>query len=314
MTIDELLTHYLGFRRTLGEKCQSNESVLRAFSRAVGPQTSVAQIGAEHVALFLNGHDSITSVWFKKYQTLKGFFHFALSRGHVKEVPLPKVLPKRPPPFAPYIYTRDEIGRLLGAIPSLHRRSLIAPDTLRAILLLLYGAGLRVGEALALSVKDIDLPNALITVRDTKFFKSRLVPIGSALADVLTEYARWRAASYPEISPGSPFFVSRRGIAVLRSTMEETFVRLRDRAGIRRQDDARYQPRLHDLRHSFAVHRLIQWYQQRADVQRLVYDLSVYLGHAHLRHTQVYLSMTSDLLQQAGARFEQYIRGEGNHA
>jgi integrase len=96
--------------------------------------------------------------------------------------------------------------------------------------------------------------------------------------------------------------------------MEETFVRLRDRAGIRRQDDARYQPRLHDLRHSFAVHRLIQWYQQRADVQRLVYDLSVYLGHAHLRHTQVYLSMTSDLLQQAGARFEQYIRGEGNHA
>ena len=75
----------------------------------------------------------------------------------------------------------------------------------------------------------------------------------------------------------------------------------------------RREPRLHDLRHSFAVHRLIQWYQQGADV-RLVYHLSVYLGHVHLRHTQVYLSMTPDLLQQAGARFEQYVRGEENHA
>ncbi|HWU36636.1 MAG TPA: tyrosine-type recombinase/integrase, partial [Candidatus Acidoferrum sp.] len=253
--------------------------------------------------------------WFNKYHALKGFFRFAISRGHLTEAPLPKALPKPPPPFVPYIYTRDEIRRLLDAIRSSQDyRTLIEPDTLRAILLLLYGAGLRVGEALVLSVADVDLPNALITVRDTKFFKSRLVPIGPQLTGVLTEYARRRAASHPGNDPESRFFLGKRGAAIQVQTMDGTFERLRDLAGIRRSDGARYQPRLHDMRHSFAVHRLIRWYQQGADVQRLLHYLSVYLGHAHIRHTQVYLTMTPDLLQQAGMRFERYVRVEDDHA
>jgi integrase len=84
--------------------------------------------------------------------------------------------------------------------------------------------------------------------------------------------------------------------------------------GIRRSDGARYQPRLHDLRHTAAVHRLVRWYEQGANVQRLLHYLSVYLGHSHIRHTQVYLSMTADLLRQAGMRFEQYACGEDEHA
>jgi integrase/recombinase XerD len=315
MNIDELVTHYIAFRRTLGEKCKTNESILRSFCRAVGPKTSIAHIGAEVVAAFLNGSGSVTSAWFKRYQALNGFFRFAISRGHLTEAPLPKVLPKHPPPFVPYIYTQDEIRQLLDAITSSQDyRNLIQPDTLRAILILLYGAGLRVSEALTLSVADVDLPKALITVRDTKFFKSRLVPIGQQLAGVLTEYAHRRAASHPGNDTESPFFLGRRGNAILLQTMDKTFRRLRDRTGIRRSDGARYQPRLHDIRHSFAVHRLIQWYQQGADVQRLLYHLSVYLGHTHLRHTQIYLTMTPELLQQAGSLFERYARKEDNHA
>jgi integrase/recombinase XerD len=315
MNIGELVTHYIAFRRTLGEKCKTNESILRSFCRAVGPQTSIAHIGAEVVVVFLNGSGSVTSGWFNKYQALKGFLRFAISRGHLTEAPLPTVLPKHPPPFVPYIYTRDEIRRLLDAIPSSQDyRTLIEPDTLRAILLLLYGAGLRVSEALTLSVADVDLPKALITVRDTKFFKSRLVPIGQQLAGVLTEFAHRRAASHPGNDTESPFFLGKRGTAIHLQTMDGTFQRLRDCAGIRRSDGARYQPRLHDMRHSFAVHRLIQWYQQGADVHRLLYHLSVYLGHTHLRHTQVYLTMTPELLQQAGARFEQYACREDDHA
>jgi site-specific recombinase XerD len=315
MNTEEMVTYYIAFRRTLGEKFQTNESILRAFCQAVGPQTSIAGIGVEAVVTFLNGSGSITSGWFKKHQALNGFFRFAIDRGHLTEAPLPKVLPQRPPSFVPYIYTRDEIRQLLSAIPSSQDyRNLIKPDTFRAILLVLYGAGLRVREALSLSVADVDLPNGLITVRDSKFFKSRLVPIGPQLAGVLTEYAQQRAASHPGKGKEGPFFLDRRGAAILLQTMDKTFKRLRGRAGIRRSDGARYQPRLHDLRHSFAVHRLIKWYQQGADVQRLIYHLSVYLGHVHLRHTQVYLTMTPELLQHAGSLFERYASKEGHHA
>jgi site-specific recombinase XerD len=315
MSIDELVIHYVAFRRALGEKCQTIESILRAFCRAAGPQAPVAHIGAATVSAFLDGRGPVTSGWFGRYRALKGFFRFAISRGHLTEAPLPKALPKPPPPFVPYVYTRGEIRRLLDAIgPPQDYRTLIEPHALRAILLLLYGAGLRVGEALALTVADVDLPDALITVRDSKFFKSRLVPIGPQLAGVLTEYARRRAAAHPGNDPGSRFFLGKRGAPIQVQTMDGTFERLRDLAGIRRSDGARYQPRLHDLRHSFAVHRLVRWYEQGADVQRLLHYLSVYLGHAHIRHTQVYLTMTADLLRQAGGRFERYARGEDDHA
>jgi site-specific recombinase XerD len=96
--------------------------------------------------------------------------------------------------------------------------------------------------------------------------------------------------------------------------LERAFRRLREHIGMRRTDGARYQPRLHDLRHTFAVHRLTEWYRQGADVQRLVHDLSVYLGHVRLAHTQVYLTMTPELLHQASTSFERYARGGDGHA
>lgn len=315
MNVDELVTHYVAFRRTLGEKYESKETILRAFCRAVGPQTSIIHLGAEVVASFLNGRGPVTSAWFNKYHALNGFFHFAISRGHLTEAPLPKIMPQRPPPFVPYIYTRDEIRRLLDEIPSSqHCNALITAETLRALVLLLYGAGLRVSEALALTVADVDLPDSLITVWDSKFFKSRLVPVGQQLTEALAEYAAWRAAFYAGNDTRKHFFLGKHGFPISLHTMEKTFRRLAEHAGIRRSDGARYQPRLHDLRHSAAVHRLIRWYQQGADVQRLLYYLSVYLGHTHIRDTQVYLTMTADLLQQAGGRFERYACGEDHHA
>ena len=144
MNINDLVTHYVTFRRTLGERCKTNESILRSFCRSVGPRTPVAAIGADAVAAFLAGAGPVTSAWHTRYHALKGFFRFAVSRGHLDTAPLPTVLPKRPPPFVPYIYSRDEIRRLLEAIPTFRRcRTGIEPETLRAILLLLYGAGLR---------------------------------------------------------------------------------------------------------------------------------------------------------------------------
>jgi integrase/recombinase XerD len=185
----------------------------------------------------------------------------------------------------------------------------VEPITLRAIVLLLYGTGLRVHEALSLNHEDIDLPNGLLTVRHTKFFKSRLVPFSQSLTRILSDYAA-RHGTVATMPPATPFFTRRNGARVLQTSLEGCFRRLCEHAGIRRDDGARYQPRLHDLRHSFAVHRLTSWYRQGADVQKLLPKLSVYLGHAYLAATQVYLSMTPELLAEANARFERYA-GKG---
>lgn len=151
MNVEDLVTHYVAFRRTLGERCDTTENVLRSFSRAVGPRTPVARIRPEVVAEFLAGTGPITRMWHFKYRALKGFFQFAVSRGHMDRAPLPTELPKCPSLFVSYIYSREELRRLLEAIPSYQRSpGRLEPTTLRAILLLLYGAGLRRGEALRL--------------------------------------------------------------------------------------------------------------------------------------------------------------------
>jgi integrase/recombinase XerD len=315
MNLNDLVTSYVDFRQALGEKCLASQAILRSFCRAVGLRTQVTQVRAKSVKAFLAGTGPITNAWHQKYSVLKGFFQFALSRGYLKHVPLPKALPKRQPTLVPYIYSREELRRLLDAIPSLlHFPKLIEPPTMRAILLALYGAGLRRQEVLDLLLTDVDLPNRLLTVRNTKFFQSRLVPIGHDLAKALREYASWRTAGPPATGAGSHFFVCRKGAAIHPRTLHHTFARLREHAGVRRSDGGRYQPRLHDLRHTFAVHRLTAWYHQGEDVPRLVYYLCVYLGHGSLADTQVYLTMTPELLEQVGTRFERYAQQEDGHA
>jgi integrase/recombinase XerD len=315
MTITDLVTCYVAFRRTLGEQCIITEKTLRSFCRAVGLRTPVARIRLKTVAEFLAGAGPVTRTWHFKYSALKGLFRFAVSRGHLGKVPLPTEVPKCPPTVVPYIYSRAEIRRLLDAIPVFRRPDIrVEPQTLRAMLLLLYGAGLRRGEALRLSITDVDLTTSLLTIRNTKFFKSRLVPISADLTEVLREYARWRAGSHPSAGATSTFFLDKRGEAVHRCALDSAFKRLRKHAGVQRSDGGRFQPRLHDLRHAFAVHRLTEWYRQGADVQRLVYHLSVYLGHVGLRETQVYLTMVPELLQQASTRFERYAGQEDGHA
>jgi len=315
MNLNKLATQYVAFRRTFGERYQAGEEVLQSFCRVVGPDKQVSQVRIKTVTAFLTGTGPITERWHKKYAVLKGFFRFAVSRGYLDKAPLPTEVPKHIPPRIPYVFTRAEIRRLLDAIPSLrHPCAQIEPPTLRAILLLLYGAGLRQGEALRLSITEVDLTHSLLTIHDSKFFKSRLIPISSHLTEVLRDYARWRAATHPSASADGHFFITRQGRAILKHTMEGTFKRLRKRADLRCTDSSQQQPRLHGLRHAFAVHRLVDWYRQEADVQRLVYHLSVYLGHSHLRHTQVYLTMIPDLLQQAGTLFERYARQEDDHA
>lgn len=314
MRLRQLISQYVAFRKSMGERFNTCEYVLKAFCRAMGNQVDINDVRADRVGTFLAGAGPVTNHWHRKHTTLRGFYRYAISRGWVISSPLPTVVPQLPPRFVPYIYTHDDLFRLLNATASYQTRHvLLEPHTFRAILLLLYGAGLRISEALSLRVGDVDLPTALITIRNTKFYKSRIVPLGPQLNQAMVRYAKNRKdAGHPQ-SKSAPFFVGRTGAPLKISTVQQAFLRLRAYAGIRRTDGARYQPRLHDLRHAFAVNRLTAWYKQGADVQTQLAKLSTYLGHISIASTQVYLTMTPTLLGEASIRFSQYANKEGYH-
>ena len=238
-----------------------------------------------------------------------------MTRGYVTSSPLPAEKPQLPAPFTPYIYSTEEIKRLVNATDEI--RSVQHPlqaATYRVLLLLLYGTGVRISEALSLDLRDVDIRAKLLTIRDTKFFKTRLVPIGERLAKELSAFStRRRRLPLPE-GEDSAFFCTRHGTRWGYVHVITLYQRIRRHAAVRRETESRYQPRLHDLRHTAAVHRLIAWYRAGRDVQRMLPQLSTYLGHEGIRQTQRYLTMTPELLQQASLRFERYTQPETHHA
>jgi integrase/recombinase XerD len=309
MNLQSLIEQFIAYRQSLGEQWPAN-CPLRVFGRFVGADVEVANVSPEQVNGFLAGAGPITLTWHIKLSGLRTFYQYAVSRGYVVKAPLPTVLPKRPPAFAPYIYSLEEMRRLLYTAKSDDRyRAGIKPDTLHTILLVLYGTGLRVQELMNLDRVDVSFADSTMKVRQSKFGKTRLVPFGPQLHQALQEYAKRCPAAPGE----NAFFTSRYGRRIKTDSLHHNYRTLCERADIRRTDGARYQPRIHDLRHTFAVHRLISWYRQGADVQKLLPLLSVYLGDVHIRATQVYLSMTPELLEEAGNRFEQYAAKEIRH-
>jgi len=314
MKLKELITQYAAFRKSMGEDFESAESLLNTFCRRMGVEIDIGEIRAEQVGLFLAGTGPVNRYWRRKYDTLRGLYRYAVSRGVVDHVPLPATVPKMPERFVPYIYSADELQRLINpTAPEQIGFRKLQPHTLRAVLLLLYGAGLRIGEAVALTLQDVDMGAAVITIRDTKFHKMRLVPVGLKLNQAMAQYAAQRKEAGHSQSADAAFFVLRRGGPLSVQIVQQAFVRLRKYAGVGRADGARYQPRLHDMRHSFAVRRLTSWYQQGADVQKLLPYLATYLGHVSITATQVYLTMTPELLHAASVRFERYALQEAHH-
>ena len=316
MTLREAINRYIAWRQAHGAKYKSGAGILHHFLKSVDGEADCDAVTTAQVLAFLAGKGPLTRHRENKHYALAGFYRYAISRGYASRSPLPDNEPKPPASAPPHIYSRDELRRLFDfdAI-EVSRRSAVQLDaaTFRTLLLLLYGAGLRVGEALRLTLADVDLPGAVLTIRGTKFYKSRLVPIGPHLTHVLKTYVPLRASRPLAQGQGSFFLANRDGTPLARSTIQAAFDDLRRTAGIHGANGARQSPRLHDLRHSFAVHRLTDWYRQGSDVQRLLPVLSTYLGHADLEGTKVYLSMTPELLQQASSRFARYASG-GNDA
>ncbi|NDY71863.1 integrase [Desulfobacter hydrogenophilus] len=312
MNLSQLATEYIIFKQSMGMRFRAESVILKAFCRAMG-DIDITQVTPNAVKDYLTGTGPITTFWHRKFDALSGFYRFALSRGHVSLFPLPTTIPKRPALFQPYIYTHDQFRRLVEMTDILgcSRRFKVQPATFRTLLLLLYGTGLRIGEALSLSLADVDLPASLLTIRNTKFFKSRWVPIGPQLTAVLVTYVKTRR-QLPRLARNrSAFFATRQGEGLTRGSTERIFRLLCESADIRRKDGGRFQPRLHDIRHTFALNRLISWYREGADVQRLLPFLATYLGHINVAATQRYLAMTPELLHEASVRFQRYATEGG---
>lgn len=306
MTLTSAIDAYLTLKRSLGAGLQAQETILRAFGRALG-EIPLDAIAAEACATFCHSTGAPTRFWENKHQTLRGFFTYLGSRGYLIASPLQEPGPRAAHAFQPYIYSHEELQRLLQATVTLtSARFPLQPLTYRTLLLILYGAGLRASEGLRLRCCDVDLCACLLSIWDTKFFQSRLVPIGEDLGQALGTYRQARESLPTPAGARSAFFAARSGDAISRQQLEKVLRRLRQHAGIGRPAMERWQPRLHDLRHTMAVHRVIAWYRESVDVEARLPLLAAYLGHVNVSGTQIYLTMTPALLAEASLRFERY--------
>jgi integrase len=208
--------------------------------------------------------------------------------------------------FRPRIIQPEEMKALLGVVPAVvpGSRSALRPRTYRTLLVLLYSTGLRISEALELQVGDVDLRERVITIRQTKFYKSRLVPFSDGLLPVLRDYHRERLRLLGAPSRDAAFFPTRAGRHYSQSSVTDVWRELVERGGMRDGDSRG--PRVHDLRHSFATLRLATWYREGTDVEAMLPRLATYLGHVKVASTYLYLTVLPETLLAASERFRRY--------
>ncbi len=193
MTLSELVAQYVSHKRALGMRFYSEAETLASFCHRLDGNIDVVSVTVEQVQEFLTGNRPLTNHWGKRRSVIDCLFRFALSRGYATASPLPRYSPKLPPPLTPYIYSQEELKRLLdvtSAACSSH--VLLDAYVLRALILILYGACLRHGEALRLTMQDVNLDEAVLHIRESKSYKSRLVPLGTDLNGAMKRYARQR--------------------------------------------------------------------------------------------------------------------------
>lgn len=309
MKLIDVIDAYLARQRSLGMRFDSAGRLLHQFGREVGA-SQIQDVTPEAIAAFLNGGGVLTATWALKFRVLNGLYRFAISRGYADFSPMPTASPNIPSAQTPYVYSVDELRRLLEATAALQAGySQHVPAMYRTMILLLYGTGMRIGEALRLTLQDVDLDEQIITINCTKFFKTRVVPIGPKLAGELAAHIVYRGVLPMPKGKASPLFASRGIRGWTYPTVITMFQQVRQAAGIECPIGELRPPRLHDLRHTAAVHRVVAWYRSGRDVQRLLPQLATYLGHIDIRSTQRYLQMTPELMEAASQRFARYAVG-----
>ena len=304
-TLRGALEHYLHMRRGFGFKLGSQEKRLRSFVAMM--ETRGATVITGKLATEWAGGACGPASWSSRLSTVRSFARHVANTDPRTEVPPRGVFPPQRRP-RPHIYSDGEIEVLLGAMLALPPEDGLRRWTCHCFFGLLAVTGLRFHEAAGLRREDVDLDAGVLTIRDTKFGKSRLVPVHATTIAILRAYAG-RRDSNPE-RHGSPLFlVGERGRRLRHASIHRTFVAVCHATGLR-QPGNRKGPRIHDLRHSYAVRTLVRWYRAGEDVEQLLPVLSTYLGHTHTRDTYWYLSASPELIGQAASRLEARWAGE----
>lgn len=287
---------YLRLRRALGFKLREEERMLGqlvGYLEAAGATTVTTDLAVRWARLPVGVHPNR---WAKRLRIARGFSAYLQTIDATTEIPPPDVFPVRRQRATPYLFSQEDVRRLLAEARGMRNPTRAA--SYEALFGLLAVSGMRIGEAIALERSDVDLDAGMITIRKAKGDRARLVPLHPTAAEALRRYASVRDRLCPK--PRSrAFFLSSAGTPVLAVSLRATFREITTRIGIRTEE---VRPRVHDLRHRFAVQALIDWYRSDVNIDEHISTLSTYLGHISPADTYWYLSASPELLALAAER------------
>ena len=302
--LSQALDDYLAVRRGLGYKLEQAERFLSNFVNYVEAQGScfvTTKLALAWASLPTNASSNWKA---ERLCVVRGFAKYRQAFDPRTELPCQGLLPFRKTRKTPYLYSDKDIEELLNACSGICTP--LKACTYATLFGLLAATGMRVGEAIALDRTDIDWHDTLLVVRDSKFRKSREIPIHPTTIEALRAYTRTRDEIFASLRTPS-FFVSQAGTRLLYNTVHANFLTLVSRAGLSERRPRR--PRIHDLRHTFALKTLLSWYKAGVNVESRLPLLSTYLGHVGPTNTYWYLTATPELLRLAAERRDS-VRGE----
>jgi integrase len=309
MSMEDRVLRYIDDRRRLGYELEEARSPLLSFARYADREGHQGPVTIElAVRWATKGQERRPGHHARRLGFVRSFARHQITIEPATQIPPAGLLGPGYRRTPPYIYSADEVRTLLHAASNLVPIEGLRPHTYSTLFGLLASSGLRVSEALRLTPDDVDMDAGVLTVRETKFHKSRLVPLHPSTKQALKRYAEQRdRRGYRHRE--SYFFISDAGTRLVRGTVDWTFAGLRRRLGWDRKNRPRL-PRIHDLRHTFACRRLLAWYQEGDDINQKLPALSTYLGHAQVTDTYWYLSAVAELMAIAAVRFERLRGGQ----
>ncbi len=319
VSLQQRIDDYLDERQRLGFKLHSRSTLLAGFARYVsdhkhrGPLTVDLMIDLAKQDKWQRG---TPSTWAARLARIRHFARYLKQFEPETEVPEELSFGPEPGRVAPHIFHDQEVIDLLAAARQLEPSGSIRPATYETLFGLMASAGLRVSEALHLRDADVDLKRGMLTIRQTKFAKSRLLPVHPTTVAALVKYRKARARHVATVAD-MPFLISSRGrrlgMTLGDRQAHRVFNTLRDRLGwVNRGGHTAI--RLHDLRHTFVVRRLMRWHADGTDIDQMMLALSTYMGHTEIFYTYWYLTAVPELMALAGGKFERFadLAGDGD--
>jgi integrase/recombinase XerD len=310
-TLRKAVREYVDMRRGLGFKLREVGKGLIDFVTFLEQHHASYVTQALALAWAQQPSNAQPAHWARRLSFVRGFARYRSATDPRTQIPPLSLLPLQPKRARPYLYSEEEIRRLLGAalrMPHRYERGKLRPQIYYCLFGLLSVSGLRLGEAQNLELQDVDLKAAVLAVRRAKFGKDRLVPLHASTCTELADYIARRQRHWAGRTVSSYLFVSSRGNRLDGGDIHRTFYALSRQIGLRGAFDS-HGPRLHDMRHRFATNTLVQWYRSGQDPERRLPLLSTYLGHVHVADTQWYLEGSPELMREAMQRLEQRWEG-----